>query len=144
MKAGVGGSLQRDVAPDVNPLASISRILIAQLSVGLLIGAIALVLADRTAALSAVLGGLICVIPNAYLALRMIAGGSSRDPRGMLRASYVGEAGKLLLTAALFAAVFALVRPLAAGWLFGAFVLTQATVWIFLVVDRGTVNKIKG
>jgi ATP synthase protein I len=127
-----------NVAPDVKPLAAISRILIAQLSAGLLIGAIALVLADRTAALSAILGGLICVIPNAFLGLRMIVGGSGRDARGMLRASYVGMAGKLLLTAALFAAVFALVRPLAAGWLFGAFVLTQAIVWIFLVADRGT------
>lgn len=133
-----------NVAPDLNPLAAVSRILIAQLSVGLLIGAVALVLADGTAALSAILGGLICVIPNAFLGLRMIVGGSARDPRGMLRASYVGAAGKLMLTAALFAAVFALVRPLAAGWLFGAFVLTQATVWIFLVVDRGTVTKTKG
>ncbi len=127
-----------NVAPDVNPLAAIFRILIAQLFASLLIGAAALVLADSTAALSAVLGGLICVIPNAFLALRIIVGSSGRDPRGMLRASYVGAAGKLLLTAALFAAVFVLVRPLAAGWLFGAFVLAQATVWIFLVVDRGT------
>jgi len=134
----LGALCSVNVAPDVNPLAAIFRILIAQLSASLLIGAAALVLADSTAALSAVLGGLICVIPNAFLALRIIAGSSGRDPRGMLRASYVGAAGKLLLTAALFAAVFALVRPLAAGWLFGAFVLAQATVWIFLVADRGT------
>lgn len=125
------------VAPDVNPLAAISRILIAQLSAGLLVGGVGLAVAGRTAALSAVLGGLICVIPNAFMALRMIAGGAGHDPRRMLRASYVGAAGKLALTAALFAAVFVLVRPLAAGWLFGAFVLTQAIVWIFLVTDRG-------
>jgi len=127
--------------PDVNPLVSVSRVLVAQLSMGMLIAGIALLSGGRIAAWSALLGGLICVIPNAFLALRIVVGGAvapGQDPRRMLRASYIGAAGKFLLTAAFFAAVFVLVRPLAAGWLFAAFVLTQLVVGVFLLVGRET------
>ncbi|MGB5210303.1 MAG: ATP synthase subunit I [Gammaproteobacteria bacterium] len=141
MRTGILLGDEASFVPDVNPLASVSRVLLAQLSMGALIAGIALLIGGSTAAWSAVLGNLICVIPNAFLALRIVIGGAvapGQDPRRMLRASYVGVAGKFLLTAALFAAVFVLVRPLAAGWLFAAFVLTQLVVGVFLLVGRET------
>ncbi len=140
----LGALCSVNIAPDVNPLAAVSRVLIAQLSAGMLIGGIALVAAGRTAAWSALLGGLICVIPNAFMGLRIVAGGATNDPRRMLTASYVGMAGKLALTAAMFAVVFVLVRPLAAGWLFTAFVITQAIVLVFLVSDRDSGSSTTG
>ncbi len=139
MRTGLLLGDEASFVPDVNPLASVSRVLAAQLSMGALVAGIALLSSGRIAAWSALLGGLICVIPNAFLALRIVIGGAvspGQDPRRMLRASYVGAAGKFLLTAVFFAAVFVLVRPLAAGWLFAAFVLTQAVVGAFLVVGR--------
>jgi ATP synthase protein I len=71
------------------------------------------------------LGGLICVLPNAFLALRIVA--PRRDPRAraLVRAAYIGELGKLALTVLMFSIVFVLVRPLAAWPLFAGFIGAQ-------------------
>jgi ATP synthase protein I len=121
------------VSPEINPLLAVSRILVAQLGAGLVLAVAGWSFADSTAGYSALLGGLVCVVPNAFLALRMVAGTLGGDPRRALNATYVGAAGKLILTAALFAAVFALVRPLRPGWLFAGFVAAQGMVLISLV-----------
>ena len=51
---------------------------------------------------SALLGGLTCVIPNAFLALRLVV--PRRDPGAgaLVRAAYIGELGKLALTVLMF------------------------------------------
>lgn len=121
------------VSPEINPLSAVSRILIAQLGVGVVLAVAGWSFADATAGYSALLGGLICVVPNAFLALRMVAGTMGGDPRRALNATYIGAVGKLILTAALFAAVFVLVRPLRPGWLFAGFVAAQGIVLISLV-----------
>ena len=79
----------------------------------------------RIAGYSALLGSLICVIPNAFLGLRLMA--PRRDPgaKALLRAAWIGEITKLALTVALFTLVFALVRPLSAAALFAGFIVTQ-------------------
>ena len=66
------------------------------------------------AAYSALLGSLTCVIPNTFLALRLVA--SRRDPgaKALVRAAYVGELGKLGLTVLMFSIVFVMVKPLSA------------------------------
>jgi ATP synthase protein I len=46
------------------------------------------------------------------------------------QAFYVGETGKFLLTAAAFAAAFALVRPLNAAVLLTAYLATTACHWL--------------
>jgi ATP synthase protein I len=120
------------VSPEINPLSAVSRILIAQLGAGGVLAVAGWSFAGATAGYSALLGGLICVVPNAFLALRMVAGTMSGDPRRALSATYVGAVGKLMLTAALFAAVFVLVRPLRPGWLFAGFVAAQGIMWIAL------------
>lgn len=101
----------------------------AQFGVGLLTVLAAFLTAGPLAAASALLGSLICAFPNAILGLRIAAAGATGDAKRMLRATYVAVALKLVLTAALFAAVFTLVRPLSAGWLFAGFIATQATMW---------------
>ncbi len=124
------------VSPENNPLPAMFRILLAQLGVGLAVAAAGQVWAGTVAAYSALLGGLICVVPNSFLALRMFAGSLMGDPRRALTATYVGAAGKWLLTAALFAVVFMLVRPLRPGWLFAGFLASQGIVLISLVSSR--------
>jgi len=124
------------VSPEINPLSAMFRILLAQFVAGLVVAAAGLLSAGTVAAYSALLGGMICVVPNTFLALRMFAGSLVGDARRALAATYVGAAGKLLLTAALFAVVFWLVRPLRPGWLFAGFLAAQGIVLISLVSPK--------
>jgi ATP synthase protein I len=112
------------------------RILLAQLGAGVVVAVSGQLSAGVVAGYSALLGGLICVVPNSFLALRMFAGSLLSDPRRALTATYVGAAGKWLLTAALFAVVFMLVRPLRPGWLFAGFLAAQGIVLISLLSSR--------
>jgi ATP synthase protein I len=101
------------------------KMLMAQVGVGAAIAAALWSIYGGVAGYSALLGGLVCVIPNAFLALRLAV--PRRDPgaQGMVRAAYIGELGKLALTVLLFGMVFTLVRPLSAAALFAAFIATQ-------------------
>ena len=71
------------------------------------------------------LGGLTCVIPNAFLALRLVVPRRDPGPGALVRAAYIGELGKLALTVLMFGIAFTLVRPLAAGALFAGFIAAQ-------------------
>jgi ATP synthase protein I len=93
----------------------------------------------RVTGYSAMVGGLICVIPNAFLALRLAV--PRRDPgaSALVRAAYIGELGKLALTVLMFAMVFTMVRPLAAGALFAGFIAAQLVTFSgFLMRDKKT------
>ena len=83
------------------------RILVAQTLVTV-IAALGLYLwSGSHGAISALTGGMICVISGAYLALKMFKVNSDKPPAQWVRAFYVGEAVKLVLTALLF--LFAIV-----------------------------------
>lgn len=115
----------------------IGRILLAQLCVGGVVAApLWLFWRDGSVALSWLLGSLICVVPNAFVGALMLI--RRTDPRAAVRALYWGEAGKLMLTVALFAAVFRHVRPLHAGVLFAGLIATQAVNLWALVRDKGS------
>jgi ATP synthase protein I len=91
----------------------------------------------RVAGYSALLGGLTCVIPNAFLALRLVVPRREAGPGGLVRAAYIGELGKLALTVLMFGIVFTLVRPLEAWPLFAAFIGAQLmTLAGFLMRDK--------
>jgi ATP synthase protein I len=85
---------------------------------------------------SALLGSLVCVVPNAFLALRLAV--PRRDPgaQALVRAAYLGELGKLALTVLMFVLVFTLVKPLSAAALFAAFVATQLVTLSGLLMRR--------
>ena len=82
-----------------------------------------------TSAISALLGGLICLVPNAYLVYRAFSHSGARAAKKIVNEFYKGEVGKFFLTACGFSLVFVLVRPLDAVALFSAFVLVQAVNW---------------
>jgi ATP synthase protein I len=104
-------------------------ILLAQVVASALTAGAFAVLQGKIAAVSALLGGAIAVIPNAFLAARLMSPGAGVSARAMLRAAWFGEIGKLLLTALLFAVVFASVRPLSALAVFGGFIAAQLMVF---------------
>ena len=103
----------------------VAKVLLAQLSLTLVLAVLFWGTDGRVSGYSALLGGLTCVIPNAFLALRLAA--PRRDPgaSALVRAAYIGELGKLALTVLMFTLVFTLVRPLAAGALFAGFIAAQ-------------------
>ena len=110
----------------IQPIVSI--LLIQFLLSGILAGALALGV-GQTVGLSALLGGAVAVIPNAFLAARLLAPGSGANAKALLRAAWLGEIGKLMMTVALFAAVFAAVRPLSALAVFGGYIAAQLVVF---------------
>lgn len=122
--------------PTVHPLA---RLLILQLGLGVALAALFWSTNGRVSGYSALLGCLTCVIPNAFLALRLVLPRRDRGPRALLHAAYIGELGKLALTLLLFGSVFTLVKPLAPLPLFTAFIACQlATLAGLLMHDQNT------
>jgi ATP synthase protein I len=70
--------------------------------------------------LSSLLGGMAAFIPNLYFALRIVRS-SGMPARKIVNSFYVGESGKLLLTAALFIMIFKVpnikILPLLVGYI---------------------------
>jgi ATP synthase protein I len=103
----------------------ILRVLLAQAGIAAVLAAFFWGTGEPVSAYSALLGGLTAVLPNAFLALRMSLPRRDGGAAALLRAAYIGELGKVMLTVAMFGLVFAAVRPLAAGALFAGFVAAQ-------------------
>jgi ATP synthase protein I len=109
----------------IQPIVSI--LLIQVLLSGILAGTLAIWL-GQTVGISALLGGAIAVIPNAFLGARLLMPKAGANAHAMLKAAWLGELGKLVLTAVLFVVVFVSVRPLSAIGLFGGFIAAQMVV----------------
>lgn len=107
------------------------RLLLAQAGVGAA-GAGLWLLDSGWSSLAAVAGAAIAVIPSAYFAAHVFSKAPGTAPRQVLNALYLGEAFKLILTAALF--------MIALRWLSGHFlplITTYAaalgTYWFFFL-----------
>jgi ATP synthase protein I len=79
----------------------------------------------RAVGVSALLGGATAVIPNGFLAARLLQWRASAGAVALLRSAWIGEIGKLVLTVLLFGVIFASVRPLSPGAVFGGFIAVQ-------------------
>lgn len=80
-------------------------------------------------AISALIGGLICLIPNLYSARKLTAKRTA-DLAELTRTIFSAELGKIVITATLFTLVFATqewIQPVA---LLSGFILAQLTHWI--------------
>jgi len=112
------------------------KVLMGQIGVGVVLAAVFWGLEGHVAGYSALLGSLTCVVPNAFLALRLVA--PRRDPgaRALIRAAWIGELGKLALTVLFFSLVFVLVKPLSAVALFAGFIATQLVTFSGLLMQR--------
>ena len=118
------------------------KVLAGQIGIGVALAVVFWGLQGPVAGYSALLGSLTCVIPNAFLALRLVL--PRRDPgaRALIRAAYIGELGKLALTVLMFSIVFALVRPIEAVPLFAGFIAAQlATIAGLVMRDKNERNR---
>ncbi|WPC05149.1 F0F1 ATP synthase subunit I [Pseudomonas sp. MBLB4123] len=104
-------------------------VLVVQLVVVLLAAALLWQWQGRVAGYSGLCGGLIAWLPNLYFAHKAFRFSGARAAQAIVRSFYAGEAGKLILTAVLFALTFAGVKPLDALAVFGVFLLTQLVNW---------------
>ncbi|MGB5246449.1 MAG: ATP synthase subunit I [Woeseia sp.] len=132
-----GKARERASGPAVHPLI---KLLLLQLAVSAALGALFWGITDRVSGYSALLGGLCCVLPNAYLALRLVAPRRDRGAQALLNAAYIGEFGKLALTVLMFSLVFAFVRPLQPLPLFIGFIACQLATFAGLFMQDKELN----
>ncbi|MCY1286683.1 ATP synthase I chain [compost metagenome] len=90
---------------------------------------------------SGLCGGLIAWLPNVYFAHKAFRFSGARAAQSIVRSFYAGEAGKLILTAVLFALTFAGVKPLEAPALFGVFLLTLVVNWFAPLLVRAGFSR---
>ena len=102
---------------------TIPRLLAWQFVIGAALAAVLWGVFGKSAGYSTLLGSLACVVPNAFLGLRLMA--PRRNAEALLRAAWIGEMIKLALTVAIFTLVFTLVRPLSPAALFAGFIVSQ-------------------
>jgi ATP synthase protein I len=125
------------LVPEAYDIKSVmQKVLAIQIGVGVALAAVLWGIYGDVVGYSALLGSLVCVIPNAFLALRLAV--PRRDPgaQALVRAAYIGELGKLALTVLFFSLVFTLVRPLSAAALFAGFIATQLVTLTGLLMQR--------
>ena len=106
--------------------------LLAQAGVSLVLAAVLWPRFGDTVAASTLLGGAAAVVPNAFLAARLLA--PNRPVDSLLRGAWIGEIGKILLTALAFGVIFGFVRPIAPPAVFGGFIAAQLVVFGALLV----------
>lgn len=111
--------------------------LLAQVCVSLVVAVVLWVWMGEVAAVSAVLGGVAVVIPNGFLAARLLQPSRDESAGAMLRAAWVGEIGKLLLTVLLFGVIFGVVRPIEPLAVFAGLIAAQLVVLGALLVGGG-------
>lgn len=116
--------------------------LLAQIGISIVLAAVLALWSGNVAAMSALLGGMTAVIPNAFLAARLLQPRTDDGAAAIMRSAWFGMIGKLLLTALLFGVIFALVRPLAVPAVFGGFISAQLAVYAALLFG-GRVNDLE-
>ena len=90
-------------------------------------------------AYSTLLGSLACVVPNAFLALRLSMPMS--DAGAVLRAAWIGEIGKIALTVVMLVVILTLIRPLAYLPLLAGFIAAQTMVIVGLLDNNETTTE---
>lgn len=111
--------------------------LLAQACASLGVAAALWVWLGDVAGASALLGGMVAVMPNAFLAARLLKPSRDQSAQAMMRAAWFGEIGKVLLTALLFGAIFGFVRPLSPVAVFAGFIAAQLVVFGALLFGGG-------
>lgn len=101
-------------------------VLLVQASVALVVALLFFLGKGVTASYSALLGGLIALLPNAFFAYKAFRYFGARSAREIVQAIWSGAMGKWILTAVLFALVFVGIRQLDIAALFVGYLLAVA------------------
>jgi ATP synthase protein I len=112
-------------SPGKQPIVSI--LLLQALVGGIVASGLGLWLGS-TAGISALMGAMAAVLPNAFLAALLLTPRAGRSARALLGAAWVGEIGKLTLTVVLFALVFVVVRPISPPAVLAGYIAAQVVI----------------
>jgi ATP synthase protein I len=115
--------------------------LLAQACVSIVVVAVVWAGFGSVAAVSAALGGITAIVPNAFLAARLLMSMRDLGHQAMFRSAWIGEVGKLLLTVLFFAVIFKAVRPLSPLAVFGGFIAAQVALLSALFIGTGAQPK---
>ena len=126
-----------EIVKNQQGMQSARRLLLIQFGVTVFIALVAVLVRNKTAAVSAVTGGLVCVLPNAYFVSKLFRHNGACAARQIVNGFYKGEALKLMLSVALFALVFKFlnVNPLV---FFVAYIAAQMVFWFspLIIVNK--------
>lgn len=112
-------------------MASMRRIVFLQFAATILAALIAGILGGKAALISALLGGLCCVVPNGLFALRLFAGAQKSESVNPM-SFFIGEFIKIALTIAFLGAVVWLYHDLNWLALIAAFIVALKSYIILL------------
>lgn len=117
------------------------RLLMLQLAAAVVV-TLASLMAGRWAGVSAGMGGGISLAGSLYFSLQAFRHAGATSAAHIVRSFYKGEAGKFVLTAALFAVVFVTVKSVEAGWLLTGFILVHLVgAWGALLLGTAGTKK---
>lgn len=115
----------------------IVRLWLVQLGIALVLSGLYAIAYGANAAVSALLGSLVCIIPNAYFASRLFKYQGARSAKRIVNSFYKGEALKIVISIFLFTAVFMSfkVTPLA---FFVSYIMILMTYWFapWIIVNK--------
>ncbi len=123
---------------------TVRNILLAQLAAGLVLAAAVWVWLGSDRAVPTLIGGLIGVVPNAFLAARLMSPRAGSSAKSLLAAGWIGEIGKLAIAAVMFAVVFATLEPLHPGFLFAGYIATLLALPVALLFDGDERSNAQG
>jgi ATP synthase protein I len=124
-------------APADWDVRTVRNILLTQLATAAGVAAVVWIGLGTERAIPTLLGGLIGVVPNAFLAARVMSPRAGASAQSLLRAGWLGEIGKIVIAALLFVAVFVSLKPLHPGFLFTGYIVTLLAMPVGLLFDRG-------
>lgn len=105
------------------------RIYLLQCGLAVLLAALFL-LSGWPSAYSALLGGVIYLLPNVVFTWQVFSGPQTGTAGQVVARLYRSEIGKMLMVALLFSATFILVHPLSPFPLFLTFIILQVSGWV--------------
>ncbi|KTD57170.1 ATP synthase subunit I [Legionella sainthelensi] len=114
----------------------IVRLWLVQISVTLVFAAFCVLAYSANAGISALLGGVVCIIPNAYFATKLFKYQGARSARQIVNSFYKGEALKIFISIFLFTVVFLFfkITPLA---FFVSYIMILMTHWFApLIINK--------
>ena len=118
-------------------MRTVRNILLTQLATAAGVAAVVWIGLGSERAIPTFVGGLIGVVPNAFLAARVMSPRAGSSAQSLLRAGWLGEVGKLLIAALLFVVAFKTLTPLHPGFLFTGYIATLLAMPVGLLFDRG-------
>lgn len=116
-------------------------LVLVQVAVVVTVSLLVWLTSGTTTGYSALLGGLIYLIPYIYQASRVLKASTGISLKQSVQELYKSEIWKMALTMVLFGLVFTLVKPLEPFSLFGVFILMQLISWLAPLMQNHTLFK---